>query len=161
MKPFTIRFVIMTAILFIGGFLYSQVLIPGDPFKGTNEEIAQNLVQWHNFAMLGLSYLLVYLSRFIPVLKRVDNLAWRAAIVGIIAAVSFWKLGAGALGIFISFLTFINPYEMLLKPMVGGTKADIVPKPTDQEEKDAAELSELDTDKFPMEGKDDSGTEEI
>lgn len=141
MKPFTIRFVIMTAILFIGGFLYSQVLIPGDPFQGTNDEIAQNLVQWHNFAMLGLSYLLVYLSRFIPVLKRVDNLAWRAAIVGIIAAVSFWKLGAGGLGVFISFLTFINPYELLLKPVIGGTKAD-APAKQPEENEEASELNE-------------------
>ena len=141
MKPFTIRLVIITAILFIGGFLYSQVLIPGDPFKGTNEEIAQNLVQWHNFAMLGLSYLLVYLSRFIPVIKRVDNLAWRAAIVGIIAAVSFWKLGAGGLGVFISFLTFINPYELLLKPVIGGTKAD-APAKQPEENEEAAEPNE-------------------
>ena len=134
MKPFTIRFAIMTALLFTGGFLYSQSIIPGDPFKGTNEEIVQNLVQWHNFAMLGLSYLLVYLSRFIPVLKRVDNLAWRAAIVGIVAALSFWKLGAGGLGVFISFLTFINPYEMLLKPVVGGTKPDAPAKEPEQVE---------------------------
>lgn len=141
MKPFTIRFVIMTAILFIGGFLYSQSIIPGDPFQGTNDEIAQNLVQWHNFAMLGLSYLLVYLSRFIPVLKRVDNLAWRAAIVGIIAAVSFWKLGAGGLGVFISFLTFINPYELLLKPVIGGTKAD-APAKQPEENEEASELNE-------------------
>ena len=148
MKQFTFRFAIMTALLFIGGFLYSQSIIPGDPFKGTNEEIVQNLVQWHNFAMLGLSYLLVYLSRFIPVLKRVDNLAWRAAIVGIVAALSFWKLGAGGLGVFISFLTFINPYEMLLKPVVGGTKPDAPAKETDANE-EAAELSELDIDKFP------------
>jgi uncharacterized BrkB/YihY/UPF0761 family membrane protein len=142
MKPFTIRFVIMTAILFVGGFLYSQSIIPGDPFKGTNEEIAQNLVQWHNFAMLGLSYLLVYLSRFIPVLKRVDNLAWRAAIVGIIAAVSFWKLGAGALGIFISFLTFINPYEMLLKPVIGATKPEALPQQPEPNEEMPDDSSE-------------------
>lgn len=134
MKQFTFRFAIMTALLFVGGFLYSQSIIPGDPFKGTNEEIVQNLVQWHNFAMLGLSYLLVYLSRFIPVLKRVDNLAWRAAIVGIVAALSFWKLGAGGLGVFISFLTFINPYEMLLKPVVGGTKPGAPAKEPEQVE---------------------------
>lgn len=149
-----LRFVLAPLTIFIAGALYGQSTIPGDPFTGTKEEIVSNLVQWHNFAMLGLSYLLVYLSRFIPVLKRVDNLAWRAAIVGIIAAVSFWKLGAGGLGVFISFLTFINPYEMLLKPVIGGTKPDT---PAAQDAKEAAELSELDIDKFPFEESDDSG----
>ena len=143
MKALHLRYLATSLLVFFVGICYTfaQSMIPDNPLTGTKDEIAANLVQWYNFAMLAAGYITTYFSRYIPFLKRMDSLAWRAAIITAVWGFVFWKLGAGGLGIAISFLTLINPYEMVLKPLLGGTN----PQTPTQEAKDADGLSDDET----------------
>ena len=123
-------FATATIAVFMSGItmLAAQVVFPDHTFMGSDSEIASNLLQWYNYAMLALGYFITYVSSQIPILKRVNNLAWRAAIVSAVLGVIFYKMGAGGLGVAITFLTIINPYELALKPVIGATKTDDAPE---------------------------------
>jgi hypothetical protein len=94
------------------------------PFEGEPEEVAGKLFQWYTFLFLVLGYAITYLSSRIPFLKKIDNMAGRAVIIGLILVVIFVFAGAKAGPIITAFLVLLNPYELFLKPLLGKTKTE-------------------------------------
>lgn len=89
---------------------------------GTNAVI-NALRLWYTWVYLVISMATPYLQR-IPavanVLNKIGNRAWQAAIVAVLVALAFIKMGgAEALPIMLAMLAIINPYEMFLKPLFG------------------------------------------
>ena len=116
-------FLIAGLILIASLCAVAQIVMPDfHPFTGTDAEVAGKLFQWYSLLFYAAGYVVTKLSSRIPWLKKVDSLAWRAVIVGVILIAIFIAMGAKAAPVISAFLLLVNPYE-LLKPLLGETKS--------------------------------------
>lgn len=97
-------------------------LPPQNPFQGTISEIVDKMVKWYSFLYLALIYAATYISKWIPGINKIPNLAWRAIIISGLLAVAFIILKKDALALLLPFVAQINLYELILKKSLGKTE---------------------------------------
>lgn len=100
------------------------------------DEIVNKALNWYTILQVALSIGITYAAPWLPFLNRVSSKALQGAIVAGLCGFIFYATNGDASGSVVAFLTVVNPYELIAKPLLGKTPSvpdPVEPLPDDEE----------------------------